>query len=55
MTAGEKIVFPARAGMNRVWSHHPQVPGRVPRESGDEPLDGSADTLVDMCSPRERG
>ena len=48
-------VFPARAGMSRPQPLTLRWSSRVPRASGDEPLEVSADTDPNRCSPRERG
>ena len=48
-------VFPARAGMSRRVARKMMSPLRVPRASGDEPLETLGQRTVKMCSPRERG
>ena len=53
--AGERRVFPARAGMSPVER---PVTGQltcVPRASGDEPAGKRLASYGVMCSPRERG
>ena len=50
-----EIVFPARAGMNRVARLLDRIAERVPRASGDEPAVSNGTDISDACSPRERG
>ena len=48
-------VFPARAGMSRACHVIGANQKRVPRASGDEPLETPYTTVPAECSPRERG
>ena len=48
-------VFPARAGMSRGEDQSGKTRYRVPRASGDEPHAALHKSLVEVCSPRERG
>ena len=48
-------MFPARAGMSRVFVTGQFLPYHVPRASGDEPLMRTQKPLTPPCSPRERG
>jgi hypothetical protein len=50
-----EMVFPAQAGMNRVFvTGSPQSVG-VPRAGGDEPTDRHHAATLAGCSPRRRG
>ena len=49
------IVFPARAGMSPFVFPRDPVAVRVPRASGDEPLNTVHVAVNGGCSPRERG
>ncbi len=53
--AGDYVVFPARAGMNRDTVQLIGPENRVPRTRGDEPLLGECDDDRIMCSPHARG
>ena len=48
-------MFPASAGMNRVWYTTYTHPCYVPRERGDEPVVMTITGTVRICSPRARG
>ena len=49
------VVFPARAGINRVpWRARP-VPARLPRARGDQPAFALSSVLPLTSSPRARG
>ena len=48
-------VFPARAGMSRITCTGADTLIGVPRASGDEPVTGGDNLMLDKCSPRERG
>ena len=49
------FVFPAHAGMNRMYSSMSAVGQRVPRTRGDEPTSVPAPRYCLACSPRTRG
>ena len=48
-------LFPAHAGMNRVYSALNKSDGTVPRTRGDEPLLFPCLLLLVFCSPHTRG
>ena len=48
-------MFPARAGMSRLYKVKTKIEADVPRASGDEPVTGSGMDERSECSPRERG
>ncbi len=48
-------VFPAHAGMNRIFDMNTDITGRVPRTRGDEPAIRLMDTDGAECSPHTRG
>ena len=48
-------VFPARAGMSPAVELPAVGFSRVPRASGDEPLELRISGVDEVCSPRERG
>ena len=55
MRASNRLVFPARAGMNRRPEHVDPRRVGVPRASGDEPATLFGEPFHSRCSPRERG
>ena len=48
-------MFPARAGMNRLFADFTFDGVYVPRTSGDEPVSPTTQPFVLKCSPHERG
>ncbi|HFO2884872.1 TPA: hypothetical protein ACHJI7_002689, partial [Escherichia coli] len=48
-------VFPAPAGINRSGNRDTCQHSRVPRASGDKPSLLPVVSLIDSCSPRQRG
>ncbi len=48
-------MFPARAGMNRLFPFRFGAEFDVPRTCGDEPISGIPTGLCDLCSPHVRG
>ena len=48
-------VFPARAGVSRLFSTTRRMLLGVPRASGGEPRAGRWHGVLFVCSPRERG
>ena len=48
-------MFPARAGMSREADSVAEATRHVPRASGDEPKGYKLPSLLEECSPRERG
>ena len=52
---GERRMFPARAGMNRVLSGVIFLTIYVPRPCGDEPKEITVEEGVEKCSPPARG
>ncbi|EFR8401163.1 hypothetical protein H1Z39_000322 [Salmonella enterica] len=48
-------VFPAPAGINRLFKYGFNGCNRVPRASGDKPLLLLQPTVRMVCSPRQRG
>ena len=56
-TDGEKIyiMFPARAGMNRLLPRTRLRHFNVPRPCGDEPVAELAKAQAEACSPPVRG
>ncbi|EEO5506911.1 TPA: hypothetical protein G8Z49_001565 [Salmonella enterica] len=48
-------VFPAPAGINRQYSPDYSVYFRVPRASGDKPIEQMRHSGMGVCSPRQRG
>ena len=48
-------VFPARAGMSRLYRNSVTSRIRVPRASGDEPPEQPEEDKPEECSPCERG
>ena len=55
MPANFLPLFPAPAGMNRVFWELVVKAISVPRASGDEPASKMALPSRDSCSPRQRG
>ena len=53
--SGAEEVFPAPAGMNRVFYQTGDFRMRVPRACGDEPLIEREGVKGVTCSPRLRG
>ncbi|CEI44131.1 hypothetical protein C4760_07205 [Salmonella enterica subsp. enterica serovar Infantis] len=51
----ELQVFPAPAGINRVFDVGFFLKASVPRASGDKPLPGPFVSTMTKCSPRQRG
>ena len=49
------VVFPAWAGMNRLYAQGRSEPGSVPRVGGDEPPQNDDRRMYLECSPRGRG
>ena len=49
------IVFPARAGMSRVWQIKGTITGRFPHTRGDEPPAAWAAPRSTPFSPHARG
>ncbi|EGT6236059.1 hypothetical protein JE261_004541 [Salmonella enterica subsp. enterica serovar Mbandaka] len=49
------LVFPAPAGINRVYRSESGARYCVPRASGDKPALTMIAVRVGMCSPRQRG
>ena len=52
---GEGVVFPACAGMFRIFSHARAAPKRFPRVRGDVPTPGYGISIPRLFSPRARG
>ncbi|WP_213044808.1 hypothetical protein, partial [Escherichia coli] len=48
-------VLTARLRINRNWRNTGRVDIRVPRASGDKPSLLPVVSLIDSCSPRQRG
>ena len=48
-------MFPARAGMSRLFLRDVLILADVPRASGDEPDKRNCSRFLGSCSPRERG
>ncbi len=48
-------VFPAPAGMNRIWLLNFKLQFSVPRARGDEPSEFTSEQQRLTCSPRPRG
>ncbi len=48
-------MFPAPAGINRGYVYARFRKGRVPRASGDKPIQKFNMRLEILCSPRQRG
>ncbi|EGW0754134.1 hypothetical protein JGH43_002758 [Salmonella enterica subsp. enterica serovar Infantis] len=51
----ELQVFPAPAGINRVFDVGFFLKASVPRASGDKPVAQGLATVPGVCSPRQRG
>ena len=51
----EVDVFPAPAGINRLYSFNVDFAVGVPRTCGDKPSPPSAGFFVSVCSPHLRG
>ena len=48
-------MFPAPAGINRVEEWNRCATDRVPRASGDKPVNMFIEGVNIVCSPRQRG